>query len=119
MKALVIDDVLPIQNMLEKMLLAAGVGEVVTAATGEEGLTLLATGDIDLLLLDIHLPDMSGLDVLKKIRERNSTLYVAVATGFEEPETVQEIIRLDANRYIVKPVKRSEIKRVVEEAARR
>ena len=118
MKALVIDDVVPIQNMLKKMLLAAGVDEVVTAATGEAGLLLLATGDIDLLLLDIHLPDMSGLDVLKKIRERNSTLYVAVATGFEEPETVQEIIRLGANHYIV-TVKRSEIKRVVEEAARR
>ncbi|MBT3308428.1 MAG: response regulator [Gammaproteobacteria bacterium] len=118
MKALVIDDVVPIQNMLKKMLLAAGVDEVVTAATGEAGLLLLATGDIDLLLLDIHLPDMSGLDVLKKIRERNSTLYVAVATGFEEPETVQEIIRLGANHYIVKPVKRSEVKLVVEEAAR-
>lgn len=118
MKALIVDDVAPIQNMLRKMLLQAGVDEVVTAGTGGEGLVLLAEGGIDLLLLDIHLPDMSGLDVLKQVRARDHNLYVAVATGYEEPETVQEIIRLGANRYIVKPVELAQIRQVVELARR-
>ena len=113
-KALVIDDVIPEQSILRKMLQASGVEEVVTAATGAEGLRHLAIHKIDLLLLDIHLPDMSGVDVLKQLRERGSQLFVVVATGYEGPKTVQEIVRLGANRYKVKPVKLAELKQVVE-----
>lgn len=115
MRALVIDDVVPVLNMQSKMLLEAGVDEVVTAATGDEGLHCLREQHFDLLLLDIHLPDVSGLDVLKKIREHDHELFVVVATGYEEPETVQEIVRLGANRYIVKPATLSEIKFVVKQ----
>ncbi len=119
MKALVIDDVIPVLSMQRKMLQEAGVEEVVTASTGGEGLRYLQTQRFDLLLLDIHLPDMSGLEVLKVIREHDSKLFVVVATGYEEPETVQEIVRLGANRYIVKPVKLAEIKFVVKQLSRR
>ncbi|MBT3717638.1 MAG: response regulator, partial [Gammaproteobacteria bacterium] len=55
MNALVIDDV-PVQNILRKMLLESGVDEVKTASTGSEGLRYLSQGEIDLLILDIHLP---------------------------------------------------------------
>lgn len=113
MRALVIDDVLPIQSMMRKMLQQVGVDEVLVADTGEAGLRLLKQGGIDLLLLDIHLPDMSGLEVLQQVRSWDSELYVAVATGFEESKTVQEIVRLGANRYIVKPVPMEEIRKTV------
>ncbi len=119
MKALVIDDVAPVQSMLRKMLQQSGVEEVVTASTGGEGLRHLALGGVDLLLLDIHLPDMSGLDILRQIREHDDELFVVVATGYEEPETVQEIVRLGANRYIVKPIKLSDINQVIEQLERR
>mgnify|MGYP003957679671 FL=1 len=117
LNALVIDDV-PVQNILRKMLLESGVDEVKTASTGSEGLRYLSQGEIDLLILDIHLPDMSGLDVLKQVRESGSKLFVVVATGYEELETVHEIIRMGANRYIVKPVQLSELKQVVEQVSR-
>ncbi len=113
-----IDDVLPVQNMLRKMLQESGVEKVFVASSGSEGMNYLMLGGID-LLLDIHLPDMSGLEVLRKIRQENNRLHVVVVTGYEEMETVQEIVRLGANRYLVKPVKLVEIKQVVEQLERR
>ncbi len=118
MKAVIIEDVKPIQRLLENMLLESGVDEVSIASNGAEGLRYLSSfKGIDLLLLDIHLPDMSGLDVLKKIREKDSELFVVVVTGFEEPSTVQQIVSLGANRYLVKPVQLSDVKQVVTQCA--
>ncbi len=118
MKALIIDDVPLIQDLHRKMLLESGVSEVVVAATAEQGLYHLEVGRFDLVVLDIHLPDRSGLEVLQEIRKRDRGLFVVVATGYEEPETVQEIVRLGANRYLVKPVELSAVMQVVDLARR-
>ncbi len=114
MKALVVDDVIPMQNLLGKILRACGVDEVVTAGSAREALDQIRAEDVDLIFLDIHLPDMSGLEVLKKVREESSELFVVVVTGYEEPETVQQIVRFGASRYIVKPIKFDEIRLAVE-----
>ena len=113
MKALVIEDVRSVRNLLSKMLTDSGVNHVAGAATGAEGIDEIDQGGYDLLFLDIHLPDMSGLEVLTALRKSHPKLFVVIATGYEEVDTVQEIIRLGANHYIVKPLQFSDVQDAV------
>ncbi len=113
MKALIVEDVRSVRNLLSRMAAQAGIDQVITAATGAEAVTLVKQEVPDLVFLDIRLPDMSGLDVLTEIRKLHPQLFVVVATGYEEANTVQEIIRLGANQYIVKPLQYESIEEVV------
>ncbi len=62
---------------------------------------------------------MGGLDVLKKIREQDSRVYIVVVTGHVRVETVQQIIQLKADQYVVKPLDEQRIQQAVESARRR
>ena len=59
--------------------------------------------DIGVLLLDIKMPKMSGLDVLKEIKEKRHDVKVIIITGYKSVETAAEAVRLGACGYIVKP----------------
>ncbi len=104
MRALIIEDVRSVRNLLRKMVKECGVEQVAEAATGREGIEMIGQGEYDLLFLDIRLPDMSGIDVLTAVRQQHPNLFVVIATSYEESDTVQNIIRLGANHYIVKPL---------------
>ena len=82
---------------------------------GEECLNLLEAGQkFDLLLLDIKMPKMSGLDILKKIKEKSSELKVIIITGYKSAETAKEAIDAGAVDYLVKPFSSKEILKTVE-----
>lgn len=67
------------------------------------------TKDIGLVLLDIKMPQVSGLDTLKAIKEKSPQLNVIMVTGYKSVETASESARLGAVDYIVKPFKSDEI----------
>ncbi len=101
-KVLVVDDEQLIRWSLEKNLTKQGY-EVVPEATGEDALKRLSEEDFDLMLLDLRLPGMDGLEVLRKIRERDKALVVIVITAHGVVDTAVEAMRLGAFDYIEKP----------------
>ena len=84
-----------------------------SAMTSEEGLSLVASFQPDLVLLDVPLPDLSGLEVLKRIRAINSAIAVVMVTGNTDPQRAREALELGAVAYVDKPFDYAYLKRVV------
>jgi len=74
-----------------------------TARTGAEALTMTADLSPDLLLLDVHLPDMSGLDVLQRLRADGNAVGVVMVTAERDAEAVRTALHGGAMQYLVKP----------------
>ncbi|MCG2575451.1 response regulator [Dechloromonas sp. XY25] len=92
------------RGTLSRMLWLEGF-EVILAATGSRALELLGTAFFDLVLLDVHMPDVDGFTVLSKIRERpeSFTLPVIMLTGADDRDSVLRSKQLGISDYLVKP----------------
>jgi len=77
--------------------------EVVHAETGKEALTALADGSFDALVLDVQLPDMSGLEILKKVSQENSRTAVVVITAHGSINMAVDAMREGAADFLMKP----------------
>ena len=102
MKLLLIEDEEDILNALSRGL--RKIGYIVdTASDGKEGLELTCINEYDLIILDLNLPSIDGLDILNKIREKNDECKILILSARSEYN--QRIIGLDmgANDYLVKP----------------
>ncbi len=104
-RILVVDDNGPNREILSRRLSRKGF-RVDVAADGSGALELLQTRPFDLVLLDIMMPDVSGIEVLQRIRERWGLpeLPVIMATARTDMESVVEALELGANDYVVKPL---------------
>ena len=102
-RILVVDDVTDIQKLLVAMLQPSGF-EVCTASSGDEDLRILRHQTCDLILLDISMPTMSGLEMLHHLRAEKSTrdLPVIMLTAFNEERMTQLSQMLGADDYLVK-----------------
>ena len=103
-KILLVEDDLFLHDLYRDTLTSAGYN-VISAKDGEEGLNLIkANPDANLLLLDLMLPKLNGIDVLKEIKkdERTKSLSVIVLTNLNEEAIIQEALKLGANAYLVK-----------------
>lgn len=85
-----------------------------TAQTGGEAKTLILTCQPELVILDIYLPDRSGLDILREIRQQGLPTDVIVVTAARDTDTIQLSLRYGAIDYIVKPFKFERIKNALE-----
>lgn len=101
-KILVIDDEPIVRASCEKILMPEGY-EVIMAKNGEEGLEILEKGDFKLVLLDLKMPGIDGVDVLKLIRSKWPTTKVIILTGYSTIETAISTLRLGAFNFIEKP----------------
>ncbi|MCK8817962.1 response regulator [Natroniella sulfidigena] len=116
-KVLVIDDEKNIRITLTKCLEKDY--EVVTAVNGEDGLEKIEEGDFEIILLDMKLPGIDGMEVLKKIEELDSEASVIMITGFGTVKTAVEAMKLGALDYLRKPFSSDEIRGVVQEVLER
>ena len=65
--------------------------------------------EIDIVLLDLGLPRMTGMDVIPKLREQNPDVNIVIATGYLEPEVKTELLRAGVKEYIHKPYLLNEV----------
>ncbi|WP_188067318.1 response regulator [Brevibacillus brevis] len=77
---------------------------IATATTGKQALEMLHVVTPDVLLLDIYLPDMNGIDLLREVRKHFRGIDVVMITAANDVETVREAIRGGAYSYIIKPI---------------
>ena len=109
---LVIDDEASIRESLEMFLSEKGLS-VYTASTGQEGIRAWRKYNPQIIILDIRLPDYSGLDVLKQITADDPDAKVIMITAFHDMETTIEAMRHGAYDYIHKPLDVDELDRAV------
>ncbi len=100
-KILIVEDDTFLQGLAANKLTAAGF-EATTASTGELAKAELAKNKFDCILLDLTLPDISGFDILKSIRETSKTLPVIVFSNLSEDKDVKQATDLGATDYLVK-----------------
>jgi DNA-binding response OmpR family regulator len=106
-RMLIVDDEQDICDCLEQFFSARGFS-VVTAFSGEEALDRLARGDIDVLLLDILLPGLSGMEVLRRVKDLHPRVRVIMVTCLDQTDLRAEAHRYGAAAYITKPFDFSE-----------
>lgn len=116
-RILVVDDDRAFRHAIGALLAGAG-HEVQQAADGPEALSLLTRESVDLVLLDIGLPGMSGLEVLSAVRALEEPPRVVVVTSDETPETLLKAVRGQADRYVRKPFAPIAIVEVVDDVLR-
>jgi DNA-binding NtrC family response regulator len=90
--------------------------EVETANSAESALKMLVGSAYDLIITDIILPGISGIELLKRCREQNYEQIVIVITAFASLETAVDALRAGAYDYVIKPVIHEEVKRIVRNA---
>ena len=100
-KILIVDDEVDFLNVI-KMRLEASNYSVVTASNGKEALEKIKADKPDAVLLDILMPGMDGLEVLRKIRAHDKALPVFMITAFSNPERFELANELSASGFIVK-----------------
>src|SRR6476469_9291560 len=115
MRILIVDDEEVLRDVLDAGLRREGF-DVVSASSGEEALSLLDGEEIDLVLLDIMLPGISGIDTLRSLRISNPNLPVIVITAFSSIDGAIEAMKFGAFHYIPKPFKNEEVIRTVNKA---
>ena len=109
---LVVEDDPSLRKVLALTLESEGY-EVARASTGGEALTQLEGQPFDLILLDLGLPDVQELELLRKVRARWPRLPIVVATGRADARTAVKALKLGAQDYLTKPVGTDELVRIV------
>ncbi|MFW5736714.1 MAG: sigma-54-dependent transcriptional regulator, partial [Halanaerobium sp.] len=117
-KVLIVDDEKNIRLTLKTALSKAGY-EVETAVNGEDGLSKLEEEGFPVILLDMKMPGMDGIQFLKEITNEDLETKVIMITGYGSVETAVETLKLGAVDYLRKPFKPEEIISIVEDVFER
>jgi two-component system nitrogen regulation response regulator GlnG len=112
---LVVDDEPAILHAFQRAF-AGGAVEVVTASSGKEALALTAERRPDVFVLDVQLPDMTGLEAFRRLRALDARSPIVFITGFSTADTAIEAMKLGAYEYLVKPLELATLRQVIDKA---
>lgn len=112
---LVIDDEVEICSFLKDLLSAEGYA-VLTESDPERGLRLIGRMRPDLVILDLKMPEMDGIEVLRRIKKVDATITVIIATGYGTMDSAKAAMRLGAYDYVTKPFDLAHLKALVKDA---
>ena len=113
---LIVDDEKSVRYSFERLF--DSYYNVITAEDGPAALNILdtGTGNIDVVFLDVRMPGMDGIEVLKKIRGRNKNIPVIMMTAFSDSKTAIEAMREGAFDYLLKPLRNEQLREIIERA---
>ena len=109
---LIVDDELSMREFLSILLEKDGYATF-SAANGKDALSLLGKEPVDLIISDIRMPAMNGLDLLSAVKEIDANLPVVMITAYASPEDAVSAMKIGAYDYITKPFKLDEIRNVI------
>ncbi|MBN2227418.1 MAG: response regulator [candidate division Zixibacteria bacterium] len=110
---LVVDDEAGVRSVLEQILQLKGY-HVHGVGSGREALEYLKTYAVDLVLSDIVMPEISGLELLQVIKKQLPHVGVVIMTGHGDAYTVKQALSLGADEYITKPFRGDEVALIIE-----
>lgn len=114
---LIVDDSLTMRSVIKKTIKVSGfkVGEYFEAADGKEALKILADAWVDLVLTDINMPNMNGLELIAEMNNDQilSSIPVVMVTTEGSEKSVQKSMEMGAKGYIKKPFQPEDIKRIL------
>ena len=110
---LVVDDEAIIRDLCARALKDY---RILQAANGEEALQIYAQGGVDAVLTDVMMPRMDGIELLKRLKEREPTQVVLIMTGFADKEIILNALKADADDFITKPLNLLQLKTTVQNA---
>jgi len=116
MKTILIIDDDPLIRKTLSTHLSKGKNEIILAESAEEGLEKFGQCLPDLVILDIRLPDMDGLDALRTIKEKDKNSCIIIMTAYDDMRTTVEAIKSGAFEYLVKPLDYVELDLTIEKA---
>jgi DNA-binding response OmpR family regulator len=111
-KLLIVDDEVDIREFARSFFKKRGV-DVITAAGGKEAIALIETQSPDLVLLDIRMEEMTGIEVLQNLRGKSNAAKIIMVSGVEEEEVIKEAYKLGVVGYIHKPLVLDELEKIV------
>lgn len=114
-KILILDDEEVILRTCTDILDGTGF-EVVTTTSVQECFAIAGGGDVDLFVTDIMMPELNGVEVIRRLRKSNPGLTVVVITGYPSMDTAREVMKLGAYDYIPKPFTPKELRDTVFDA---
>jgi DNA-binding NtrC family response regulator len=114
-KILLVDDEAPSREALALLLKNAGYG-ITGAGSGREAFELLAGTSFDIVITDLFLPDLNGIDILKQAKSLSPSMEVILITGHASAETAVRAMKEGAFDYITKPLNLDELRIIIEKA---
>jgi DNA-binding NtrC family response regulator len=117
-RVLLVDDEVELLESLQPVLERRGL-KVMTAASGEKGLAILDETVIDVVVLDIKMPGLDGLEVLRRIKAKRPEVEVVLLTGHPTLDTAREGLKLGACEYLVKPPEIGPLTELIQQAYER
>lgn len=114
-RVMIVEDEIPVRNLIvesvewEKL----GFKIVYAAGDGKEALEFLEDEQVDLIITDIYMPFMDGIEFVKRLREKDQLCKVIFLTGYNDFEYAREAIHLEASQYLLKPITRDELENVL------
>ena len=112
MRVLIVDDHIGIRELLDEMVTDFG-HDSITAETGNEVLAMCQNKDYDLVLLDLYMPGMDGIEVLQELKKLNQNCEVIIITAYGSVPSAVEALRLGAYGYIRKPFEPADIQNTI------
>ena len=103
-KILIVDDSTFERKVISEMLVKEGYADIIEADNGEDGILKYEKEKPDLVLLDIRMPGISGVEVLEKLLEKDPQASILMVSIVRDQESIDECIKLGAKGYINKPV---------------
>ncbi len=117
-RVLIVEDEGRMRDMLLRAVPDMGL-EADAARSGTEAARMIEQGGHGILVLDLNLPDMNGLELLEKLRPQHPGLQVVVLTGYGDLEAAKQAIHLDVVEFLTKPCTLGELERALERARQR
>src|SRR5882672_10938772 len=111
-KLLLIDDEADVQYSFRRILDSSEI-ELTTAASGEEGLRIIPRLKPDLVIMDVRMGGINGLETLRRLRQTNAKLPVIMMTAYGTAQTAIEAMKLGAYDYLLKPFEVPTLKEII------
>lgn len=115
MSVLIVDDSSFIRSTIEKVVLGMNMEVAGLASNGEEALEMIERLNPNFLTLDMMLPDMTGLDVLRAVKAHFPEIKVIMITTMAKPSMIEEARELQVDKYLTKPIDDEDLIRAFEE----